>query len=157
MCDTVASQLVRHETARFLLLTLEECPKESARRTRVPAGLHEDIGEVTILIHRAPQILALAMDPHEHFVQEPGIAESTLTSLQPPSVAWAELSAPLPNGFVRHDDASFGQEVLDISDAQAVSVVDPHGVADNVRRKPMPDVSTSSRLDLVSLHSDGLI
>ena len=82
-----------------------------------------------------------AVDQHEHLVQEPRISESTLTSLQPPSVVGAKLSAPLPNGFVRHDDASFGQEVLDISKAQAVSVVDPHGVTDDVRRKAMPQVA----------------
>ncbi len=108
MGDPVAAQLVGHETARFPLLALEEFSEESARRTPVPAGLHEDIDQVTILIHRAPKILALTMDPHEDFVQEPRISESTLTSLQPPSVVGAELSAPLSNGFVRHDDASFG-------------------------------------------------
>ncbi len=144
MRRTIASQLVGHETGRFQSLTLEECPKESTRRTPVPPGLHQDIDQVTILIHRAPQILALTMDPHEHFVQEPRISESTLTSFQPPSVVGTELSAPLSNGLVRHDDASFGQEILDISEAQAVSVVDPHGVTDDVRRKTMPQVERST-------------
>ena len=91
-------RLVRQETARLLSLTLEQSPEEAARRPRVPPGLHEDIDQVTLLVHRAPQILALAIDPHEHFVQEPGIAESPVTSLQPPRVGGAELAAPLPNG-----------------------------------------------------------
>ena len=101
MRRTVASQLVGHETARFLSLTLEEFSKESACRTRIPAGLREDIDQVTILIHRAPQILELTIDPHEDFVQEPRISESTLSPSQPPRVVGTELSAPLSNGFVR--------------------------------------------------------
>jgi len=33
------------------------------------------------------------------------------------------LAEPLPHGFVRHDDASFRQQLLDIPEAQAVSVM----------------------------------
>jgi len=80
----------------------------------------------------------------EDFVQEPRIAESTLTSLQPSGVLGAKLAAPLPNGFVRHDDAAFGQEILDIPEAQTVSVIQPDGVADDVRRKAMSQVAGSS-------------
>ena len=106
----------------------------------------EDVDQVTVLVDRTPQLLALTVDRDEDFVQEPRIAESTLTSLQLPSVVWAEFPAPLPNGFVRHDDAPFGQQILDVPEAQTVSVVQPHGVADDVRRKAMPKVAGSSRV-----------
>ena len=130
MGDTVAAQLVGHETRRFLALPLQERPKESSRRTRVPAGLDEEVDQVTVLVDRTPQILALTVNRDEDFVQEPGVSESTLASLQPPGVIGAELPAPLPNGFVRHDDAAFGQQILDIPEAQAVSVVQPFGKTD---------------------------
>ena len=68
-------------------------------------------------------------------------SESTLSSRQPPSVVGAELPAPLPYGFVRHDDSSFGKQILNIPEAHAVSVVDPHGVADDLRRKTMSQVA----------------
>jgi len=98
------------------------------------------------LVHGAPEILALPVDRDEDFVQKPRIAESTLAALQPPRVVRAELPAPLPNGFVRHDDASLGQQVLDIPEAQTVSVVQPDGVADDVRRKAMPKLAGSTRM-----------
>ena len=107
---------------------------------------YEEVDQVTILIHRAPEILALTVDRDEDLVQEPRIAESTLSSPQPPSVVGAELRAPLPNGFVRHDDASFGQQIFDIPEAQTVSVVQPHGVADNDRRKAMSKVAGSTSM-----------
>ena len=107
MGDTVAAQLVGHEPHGFLSLTLQQSAKESPRCTPVPTGLYEDVDQVTVLIHRAPEILALTVDRHEDFVQEPRISESTLSSLQLPSVVGAELPAPLANGFVGHDDSSF--------------------------------------------------
>ena len=58
-------------------------------------------------------------------------------------------SSPIPvsEGTVNlTSPARFGQQILDIPEAQAVSVVQPHGVADDVRRKAMPKVAGSSRL-----------
>ena len=141
MGDTVAAQLVGHEPHGFLSLTVQQSAEESPRCPRVPTGLYEDVDQITVLIHRAPEILALTVDRHEDFVQEPRIAESTLSSLQPPGVVGAELPAPLPNRLVRHDDASLRQQILDIPEAQAVSVVEPDGMADDVRRKAMPQVA----------------
>ena len=100
MCDTVAAQLVGHEPHGFLSLTLQQSAKESPRCTPVPTGLSEDVDQVTVLIHRAPEILALTVDRHEDFVQEPRISESTLSSPQLASVVGAELPAPLANDFV---------------------------------------------------------
>ena len=144
MGDTVATQLVGHETSRFLSLTLQEFPKESPRRPPVPTRLDKEVDQVTVLIHCAPEILALPVDRHEDFVQKPRMSESSLSTFQPPRVVGAELPAPLPHGFVRHDDAPLGKEILDIPEAQAVSVVEPDGVADDVRRKAMPQIAGST-------------
>ena len=146
LCTNAAAQLVGHETTRFLSLTLQELSEESPRRTPVPTGLDEKVNQVTVLVHGAPQILALTVDRDEDCVQKPRISESTLTALQPPGVIGAERPAPLPNRFVRHDDAAFGQQILDIPEAQAVSVIHPDGVADDFRRKAMPKVAGSSNV-----------
>ena len=103
--------------------------------------INEDVDQITVLIHRAPEILALTVDRHEDFIQEPRISESTLSALQLPSVVGAEFPAPLPNGFVRHDDSSFGKQILNIPEAHAVSVVEPDGMADDFGRKAMPKVA----------------
>ena len=110
----VAAQLVGHEPHGFLSLTVQQSAEESPRCPRVPTRLYEDVDQITVLIHRAPEILALTVDRHEDFIQEPRISESTLSALQLPSVVGAEFPAPLPNGFVRHDDSSFGKQILNI-------------------------------------------
>ena len=86
MCDSVAAQLVGHQTHGFLALTLQQFSKDSLRRAPVPTGLDEEVDQVPVLVDRTPEILALTVDRDEDFVQEPRIAESTLTSLQPPGV-----------------------------------------------------------------------
>ena len=91
--NSVAAQLVGHETTRFLSLTLQALSEESPRRTPVPTGLDEKVNQVTALVHGAPQRLALTVDRDEDFVQQPRLSESTLTSLQPPGVIGAELPA----------------------------------------------------------------
>ena len=147
MGDAVAAQLVGHQSHGFLALTPQQSSKESPRRTPVPAGLDEEVNEVTVLVHCTPEILTLTVDRDEDFVQKPRIAESALAAPQLSGVVGAELSAPLPNGFVRHDDAPFGQQILDIPEAQAVSVVEPDGVADDFRRKAMPKVAGSTGMN----------
>ena len=117
MCDTVAAEFVGHEPHRFLSLTLQQSAKESPRCILVPAGLDEEINQVTVLVNRTPEIVALTVDRDKDSVQKPRISESTLSTLQLPGVVGAELRAPLPNGFVRHDDAPFGQQILDIPEA----------------------------------------
>jgi hypothetical protein len=107
MSDTVAAQLVGDETTRFLSLTPQESPKEPPCCAAISTRLDEDIDQVAVLIHRAPEILALTIDRREDFVEEPRISESTLSALQAPRVVRTELPAPLPNRFVRDDDASF--------------------------------------------------
>ena len=69
--NSVAAQLVGHETTRFLSLALQEFSEESPRRTPVPTGLDEKVNQVTVLVHGAPQILALTGDRDEDFVQKP--------------------------------------------------------------------------------------
>jgi hypothetical protein len=149
--DTVTSQCVGDEATRCLSLALEQPPQASLCRTPIPTRLDNDIDHVAVLIHRAPERRPLTVDRHEDLVEQPRISESTVSALQAPRVGGAELPAPLPNRLVGHEDASFSQQTLDIPEAQAVPVIDPHGVADDLRRKAMPQVagSTSGHPDLV--------
>ena len=99
-----------------------------------------------VVVHGAPQLLALPVDRDAAFVQTPRSSESTVPSLHPPGVLGADLPAPLPHRVVRHDAAAVGQQILDILEAQAVSVLHPDGVADAVRRNALPKVAGSSNV-----------
>ena len=94
--------------------------------------------------HGAPKILSFTVDRDEDFVQEPGIAKATLPSSQLPRVVGTEFPAPLPHRFVRNDDSSFGKQILDLPEAQAKLIIEPHSVADDFWRKTVPEVARSA-------------
>jgi hypothetical protein len=79
----------------------------------------------------------LAVDANENFVQVPHITEAALAPLQFSGRVRTELLTPEPNRFIRDDDSAFGEKVLDISEAQAESMVNPDGIADDFRRETM--------------------
>ena len=72
------------------------------------------------------------MDRHEELIQVPRVAQSPFSPLQPAAVLRAELLAPLPDGFVGDGDSTLRQEVLDVAEAKAESVVEPDRVADDL-------------------------
>src|ERR1700676_1308122 len=101
----------------------------------VTARLNQDVDHVAVLIYGAPEILLLAVDSNEDFVQVPNIAEPALTPLQFSGIVGAERLTPDSDCFIRDDDSAFGEKILDVSEAQAETMVSPDGVADDSRRE----------------------
>ena len=137
----VASQLVGDEPPGWPALPLQQLTKEAFSGSPIASRLDEDIDDVAILVHRTPEILPLTLDGYKHLVQVPRIAEATLPSLQPASVFWTELDAPKSDRFIRDGDPPLGKEVLDISKAQTKAMVEPNGVADDLRWKSISAVA----------------
>ena len=81
------------------------------------------IEHVAVLIHGTPEILSLAVDSNENFVQVPTIAEAALPLLQFSSILRAELLTPQTNRFIGDNDATLGEKILDIAEAQAETMV----------------------------------
>jgi hypothetical protein len=75
----------------------------------------------------------------------------TLMPLQISSIVGTELLAPDSNGFIRDDDSTFGEKILDIREAHAEAVINLGGVADDFRREPIAVIAR-----LVALHRTSL-
>ena len=69
------------------------------------------------------------------------VTETTLPTLQSPSVFRPELDAPKSDRFVGNRDASLSKQLFDVSKAHAESVVEPDGVADDLRWKSIAVVA----------------
>ena len=48
----------------------------------IPSWLHEDVQDVTVLIHGAPQVLLATLDRDEHLVEMPGVSHPTAPAPQ---------------------------------------------------------------------------
>ena len=71
----VTAQLVGDQASRHVPLGLQQLAKESHRGVPISSRLHEDVEDVTGLIHGAPHVLLATLDRDEHLVEMPGVSE----------------------------------------------------------------------------------
>lgn len=139
----VTSQFIGNNLKWFFALPAQWYSKESFGGALIAAWLNQDVNHVTVLIHRPPEILLLAVDSNEDFVQVPAVAEAALMALQTTGIARTELRlTPDSNPFIRHGDSAFGEKILDISETQTETMIDPDGIADNPWRDPPLELAT---------------
>ncbi len=91
---------------------------------------HEDVQDVTVLVDRAPQILAATLDRDEHLVERPGVS-------QPPRVDRTEPLASRPNRLVGDRHAALREEIFGSAEAEAEPMGEPDRVADDVGRESL--------------------
>ena len=106
--------------------------------------VRHNVPGLSVLIHSTPQILLLAIDFYEDFIEVERIAITTMSLLEPTSVSSAKLDTPESDGFVADTNASFGEQVLDITITEVKSMVEPDRVTDDIGRKSVTLVSISS-------------
>ena len=53
-------------------------------------------------------------------------------STRPPRVVEPERLTPVPNRFIGYGDASFGEEIVDVSETHTEAVIEPHRVTDDL-------------------------
>jgi hypothetical protein len=128
----ITPQLVRDQPPRRASLTLQQLTKEAFSRTPIATRLDEDVDHVAVLVDSTPEIVLLAPNVDEQFIQVPRIAQATLSPLESTRILGAKLPAPLSDGLVGNQDPPLCQEIFDITEAQAEAVVEPDGVADDL-------------------------
>ena len=131
----VAAQLIRNQSARLLALAFQQLTEEPLRRAAIASRLDEDVDDVAVLVHGAPQILPPALNCDEEFVQIPGVAQPAPASPQGPRILRSERSTPAPNRLVGDRDTSLSQQIFRVAEAETEPVVQPDGVTDNFGRK----------------------
>ena len=133
--DAVASQLISHDHAWHVLKTFQQAAKEALRGFGVPPWLNQDVEHNAVLIHGTPKIVLHALDPDKHLVHVPLVSRPWSAASQAGRECLAELLAPLTNRLMGDNDATFSQQQLNISQAEAEHVIQPDRVADDLGRK----------------------
>jgi hypothetical protein len=123
MRNTVASRLVRHDLPGFTTVTCKQPPKKTLGSRTVPSGLQKHIDHFIIRVNRSPQVLLLAPDLDEDFVNEKCIAKTLVPTLQALGIFGSKLIKPQTNGFITYNNASFNQQIFDISIAQVEAII----------------------------------
>jgi hypothetical protein len=69
-----------------------------------------------MLIDGVPQVIMFPLDGQHNPVEMQCVASQYLTSAQLVGISLAELQRPLPDRFVGHDDASTGDQFLNVAE-----------------------------------------
>jgi hypothetical protein len=78
MSNAVAFQLIRYDLTWPIPVTFEKSSEEALGGLTISACLQEYINDFAILIDRAPQILLLTLDLHEHLTEEKWFAVASV-------------------------------------------------------------------------------
>jgi hypothetical protein len=111
----------------------------------IPTRLQQDVDDLAVLVDGSPEVLPLAADRDEQFVEMPGVADNPGATSEASGVGRAEDLAPAPDRLVRDGDAALGEEVFDVAEAQGESVVEPDGMADDGGREAVPGIARRRR------------
>jgi hypothetical protein len=131
----IALQLIGEAPARPVGYPLEHLAKALLRRVLMAAALHQDIEDSVVLIHRAPQVMARAMEREQHLIQVPLIARARPPPPQPIGVVLPHLPPPWADRFVGHREAAFEPECFHVAVAQGEARGEPDPVADDFAGK----------------------
>ena len=113
--------------------------------------LNQDIDHVPVLIDRVPKIFPPTLDIHEKFIYVPNGTQAALSSLESPGICGTELQTPLSDALEADCDTALRQEIFNISEAKAESVVKPNRMADDFRRKSVSAIAESVGVHCASL------
>jgi hypothetical protein len=93
---------------------------------------YQNIKAVPVLVHRAPQIVSFAANGEKYFIQMPLVTRLRATTSKLIGIWLPKLPAPLPDGFIRHDNTPGEQQLFDIAIAEAEAEVQPDAMADDL-------------------------
>jgi len=140
MSNTVAARAVGNEAPWLVFQSMQKPLEEPLGSRPVPPVLNQDVQYDAVLINGPPQIVQRAPDADEHLVEVPRIAGPRSSPAQSPGEVGTELPTPVSDALVGDHNATFGQDQLDITQAETEDVVQPDRVADDLGRKPVPGI-----------------
>jgi hypothetical protein len=74
----------------------------------------------------------------------PLVAGASASSTQPRGEGGAEVGVPLTHGFAADDDATLGQQILHVAEAEMEAEVQPDGVSDDLGREAAASIGRRS-------------
>ena len=82
----LAPELFGHHLQGDSALSLQQLTEQALRRTSVSPPLNEDIKDVTVLVDRTPQVVAVTLNRDKYLVEVPGVDEAPLAPLRSASI-----------------------------------------------------------------------
>jgi hypothetical protein len=121
-------------------LVLQQFPHEFQGSPFIPAFLNQDIRNRTLAINGSPQVHLLAADVYENFVQVPDVERRITAPADPAGIGLSEFQHPQTHRLVADINATFGQQILDITKTHRETKIKPNGLSYDVGMKAVAPV-----------------
>ena len=136
----ITRQLVGDHHPRLAAGRGDHTPKERFGRVLITPWMHQEVEYDAMRVNRSPQPMALAFDLALYLVQLPFVTRVCTPSPQSRCLGWAELGALGADRLVSDGHSALSQQLLDVTQAQAESLAEPHRMADDLGRVPIPTI-----------------
>jgi hypothetical protein len=147
----ITTQFVSHDLPGFLTMASQQTPEEALCSSPITLCLKVHINHFAILIDCPPEVMLLAIDLYEDFVNEERVAIASVLSFQAASIDSPELDTPKADRFTADRDTAFGENVFDISMAEIESIVEPDSIGNDIRREAMAFVCIHTMILSISV------
>ena len=137
MCNSIAAQFIGHDLPGFAAMRSQQTPEEALSSSPIPFDLKKYIDHFSVLVNSRPQVVLLAIDPDEDFIDEEGVAIASVDSFQASGINGFELDTPKLDSFSTDGYAPLSQKIFDISMTEVDAKVQPNGIADDFKRESM--------------------
>ena len=109
-------------------VALHRALERGERRLAIAAFYGKDLQHLALMIDSAPEIVRLAVNPHEDLVQVPTPLWHGAEVFCPPASdlgveSWAEAVPPKPHGLVADIDLSLKQKIFDLTQQERIADV----------------------------------
>jgi hypothetical protein len=133
--SAIRTELVRDHDARRCDRRFQELPHEPLRRAGVSAALDQNVENEAILIDGASKPVLLAPNRDDDFIQMPFVAACRSPLAQLVGEVFAELLSPAAHSLVGHANSTRREYLLDHTEAERKSEVEPDCIAYHLSRK----------------------
>ena len=118
-CSPITPELIGNDHARNVSQSFEQLAKEAFGSFFVAPALHQDVEDITILIDRSPEVVFFSTESEYDLVHMPFVAATRTATTQFIGVGLPEFEAPLPYGFVGHNDPALCEKFLNRTDNES--------------------------------------
>ena len=128
---SVGAQPVGDQSPRRTALLFQQALQHALGRFGVATRLDDLIEHIAILIDSPPQPVLLTGNGDDNLVEEPNIAAVRPLAFEATGVVGPELQGPPANDLIGDDHAALEQHLLDQSQAQWKSEIEPYRVGND--------------------------
>src|SRR5271166_3064893 len=137
----VRSQVVGEQPLRNKGILLQELAHQFQRGVLVSLGLDQHIEDLALSVDGPPKVDHSTVDFQIDLVEMPSRMRLQATLSQLSRDHRSEMAHPTANGLVRRRHSALRQQILDVTQAERESEVEPYCLVNYLRREPVPAVA----------------